>query len=245
MKAKAVSVVGFKDSGKTRVVEALVTELTARGYSIASIKHTAEDVPLDTPGKDTWRHRQAGAKASAILHNKGSAIFLEKALTPYYATAMLGEHDYLILEGFKQLETVPRIIVPKTQGDIEKLSNGLEITIANPDSVKGKPEELADIVEEKAFPLLSGLNCRGCGYDGCRDLAKAILHGDAGIQNCVVHFSGLGLKVNGKNVKLNKFTSDILRNVVKGVLGSLKGVEVHKIVELVMDYEYTASHMYI
>ena len=248
MKAKAVSVVGFKDSGKTRVVEALVTELKSRGYSIVSLKHTTEAVPLDTPGKDTWRHRQAGASASAILHDKGSALFIEKPMTPYAAAEMLGEHDYIILEGFKHLNTVSRILVPKTQEDIEKLSNGLEVAIANTDSVAlnhdsipimslGDSGRLADLVEERAFPLLPGLNCRGCGYDGCRELAMAILRGEAGVKDCVMRISDVALKVNGKDVPLNRFTRDILRNVVKGVLETLKGMEDPKTVELVMNYE--------
>ena len=248
MKAKAVSIVGFKDSGKTRVVEALVNELAVRGYKVATIKHTVEDVALDTPGKDTWRHRKAGATASAILHDNGLAVFLENALTPYEIAPTLGGHDYLILEGFKHLNTVPRILVPKTLGDIEELSNSLEIAIVNSDSVDvthesipviklGNPGELADIVEEKAFSLLPGLNCRGCGYDGCSGLAQAILQGEAGVQDCVVQMSGLGLKVNGKVVALNKFTRDVIRNVVKGVLETLKGMDDPKIVELVMEYE--------
>jgi molybdopterin-guanine dinucleotide biosynthesis protein MobB len=46
---RAVSVIGFKDAGKTRVVEVLVAELTRRGHRVGTLKHTAEDVSLDKP----------------------------------------------------------------------------------------------------------------------------------------------------------------------------------------------------
>ena len=56
-----VSIVGRKGCGKTTVLEGLVRELVGRGYRVATARHHAHDTTLDTPGKDTWRHAQAGA----------------------------------------------------------------------------------------------------------------------------------------------------------------------------------------
>src|SRR4030066_9223 len=63
MRIRAVAVVGTKKSGKTTTTENLIRELPRRGYKIATIKHVPEpDFTIDTPGKDTWRHAQSGAK---------------------------------------------------------------------------------------------------------------------------------------------------------------------------------------
>ena len=241
---KAVSVIGYKNSGKTRVVEALVKELTDRGYSVGTLKHTAEDVLLDTPGKDTWRHREAGSRATAILHGKSSAFFMDRYFTVNEAATKLGSLDFVVLEGFKSLETMAKIIVPREAEEIEGLSNGLEIAIA--DLVEGglttrggipvmsleEAGELADVVEARAFPMLSGLDCHGCGYDDCLGLSRAILAGEASFEKCVGYTPGFTLRVDGEVVPLGPFVQDVTMNVVLGLVRSFKGVGVPSKVEL-------------
>jgi len=246
---KAVAVVGFKDAGKTRVVEALVSELTRRGRSVATLKHTAESASHDTPGKDTWRHMEAGAEASAIVSDSGAAFFMRRGVALQEAATLLGSHDYLVMEGFKSENYIPRIIVPRKPSDIAELSNGLEVAIVDVegalkrhagvrvytlDQVGG----LADTVEEKAFPLLAGLNCHGCGYDDCPSLAKAILAGEAKAEGCVSYSTaGVRMIIDGKAVPLNPFAQLVTKNVVLGLVGSLKGVEPPRRVEVAIDVE--------
>ena len=232
---KAVAVVGYKDSGKTRVVEALVRELTVRGHAVGTLKHTAEDTPLDTPGKDTHRHREAGSRASAILHEGGAALFLDRYVTVNEAIAQLGALDYVVIEGFKTLTTVARIIVPKEASHLAELSNGLEIAVADliggglPDT--GAPaipldrvEELADAVESRAYPILTGLNCHGCGYADCHEMGKAILRGEADAESCVAYTSDFVLRVNDADIPMGTFVQDVTRNVLLGLVKSYKGV---------------------
>jgi molybdopterin-guanine dinucleotide biosynthesis protein B len=239
---KAVSVVGYKDSGKTRVVEALVRELSDRGYRVGTLKHTAEDVLLDTPGKDTWRHREVGSQATAILHGKGSAFFIDRYFTVNEAASRLGGLDFVVLEGFKSLDTMAKIVVPREAGEVEGLSNGLEVAIADligslqsPGGIPVVPLEgggLADIVEARAFPMLSGLDCHGCGYEDCLGLGRAILAGEASFESCVGYDSSFSLRVNGEAVALGPFVQDVTRNVVLGLVRSFKGVEAASRVEL-------------
>lgn len=235
---------GYKGSGKTRVVEALVRELRARGYRVGTLKHTAEEVPLDTPGKDTWRHREAGSVASAILHQKSAAFFIDEYMSVYDAVARLGSIDLVVVEGFKSLGTTARILVPRDEAELEELSNGLEIAAV--DLTGGKirvqggvpvisieePIRLAEIVEKRAFPILSGLNCGGCGYDDCTSLARAILAVEAEAQDCVAFAPGFSLRVDGVEVPLGRFVQDVTRNVLLGLVGSFKGVVDPKRVEL-------------
>ncbi|MBS7637469.1 molybdopterin-guanine dinucleotide biosynthesis protein B [Candidatus Bathyarchaeota archaeon] len=246
---KAVAVVGFKGSGKTRVVEALVRELSKRGYRVGTVKHASGEHPLDTPGKDTWRHKEAGSYSTAILTSRGSAVYLNHPVELSEVIPLLGSVDYIILEGFKSLDRVARIIVPSAPGDIEPLSNGLEIAVVPlsdgeaPLYEKGTPvipvsrvEELVDLILGKAFPILPGLDCGSCGYEGCRALAKAILAGKAIAEGCtVLSGGGVRLKVDGKPIPLNPFVRSFMGNVVLGMVRTLKGVGRPRGIEISVD----------
>jgi len=246
---RAVAVVGFKDAGKTQAVEALVGELTRRGLRVGTLKHTSRTHLLDTPGKDTWRHREAGSVASAILTWEDAAVFLNRPVGVAEAVERLGPIDTVVLEGFRSLDVVPRIVIPRDAEEVEALANGLEIAISGP-SLEGlsvsegsvpviplsRVGELADLVESKAFPLLPGLNCGGCGYDSCRALARAILAGEAEAGRCVGYATdAVRLKVDGLGVAMNPFVQGVMRNVVLGVIRTLRGVEEPRRVEVAFD----------
>ncbi|MFQ6052741.1 MAG: molybdopterin-guanine dinucleotide biosynthesis protein B [Candidatus Bathyarchaeia archaeon] len=248
---RAIAIIGYKDAGKTRVVEALVRELTRRGRRVGTLKHASRTHLLDTPGKDTWRHREAGSKASAILTSESTAVFLSHPLSVADAAARLGPLDLIVIEGFKSLDAVARIIVPRGAGEVEELANGLEIAVSAP-SVEGisaqeggvpviplgRIEELADLVESKAFPLLPGLDCGGCGYGSCRELARAILACEAGAERCVDHAGGaVRLRVDGRGLAMNPFVRKAFRNVVLGMVRTLRGGENPRRVELAFDVE--------
>ena len=61
MTQKVIGVAGFKNAGKTTLVEKLVREFTLRGYRIATVKHAHHSFDIDHEGRDSFRHRQAGA----------------------------------------------------------------------------------------------------------------------------------------------------------------------------------------
>jgi len=243
---RAVAVVGFKAAGKTRVVEALVSELTRRGYRVGTLKHTADDQPFDKAGTDTWRHAEAGAVSSAILSDKRTAIFLKRAMNLQRAADALGEVDFIVMEGFKTLDVAPRILVLRRPDEVVKLSTGLEIAAVEVDGkacgVAGIPTlplsdsfALANIVEKNSYPMLAGLNCKACGYPTCREMGKAILKGQCDAKICVKYSGEVMLRVDGSAIPLNKFTGSALANVIVGFLKTLKGSETPHHVEL--DFE--------
>lgn len=245
---RTVSVVGFKDSGKTRVVEALVGELTRRGYRVGTLKHTAENIDFDTPGKDTRRHREAGARATAILHENAAAFFVDDYVSVADAVRSLGPLDFLVVEGFKTLDTHARILVPREDADVDKLRNGLEIAAVKiPGSAytgAGVPAvdlsdaaKLADLAESKAYPMLPGADCHGCGYPDCRSLGKAILDGDAEATRCIRNYTAFTLKVNGESLPLNNFVRRALTNMLTGFIKALKGGEEPERVELAFEVD--------
>lgn len=98
-------VIGWKNSGKTGLMERLVADITGRGLRVSTVKHVHHDVDLDQPGKDTFRHRAAGATevvlASAhrwaILHeHRGPEPSLTEVL------ARLAPVDLVLVEGYKR-----------------------------------------------------------------------------------------------------------------------------------------------
>ena len=66
MTTPIISIVGKSNSGKTTLVEKLIPELTKRGYRVATIKHNVHGFDIDHEGKDSWRHKKAGAFATVI-----------------------------------------------------------------------------------------------------------------------------------------------------------------------------------
>lgn len=95
-------VLGRKNQGKTTLVVALIEALRARGLRVGALKHTSHAHELDTPGKDSHRHRLAGASPAAVVSADVTAVFLPglDPNRPYDHTAPLfGGCDVVLVEG--------------------------------------------------------------------------------------------------------------------------------------------------
>jgi molybdopterin-guanine dinucleotide biosynthesis protein B len=97
---------GWSGSGKTTLLAALIPELAARGLSVSTIKHAHHDFDIDRPGKDSWRHRQAGAREVMVASARRWALMhelrgdAEPSLDEL--VTRLGPVDVVIVEGFKR-----------------------------------------------------------------------------------------------------------------------------------------------
>ncbi|MGC2165773.1 MAG: molybdopterin-guanine dinucleotide biosynthesis protein B [Gallionella sp.] len=103
MSVPVFSVVGHSGSGKTTLIEKLLLELTARGLRVATIKHAHHHVVLDTPGKDSWRYKQAGASMSMLVTTNELQVVADAVdrREPWQlAQRFLGEADMVLAEGF-------------------------------------------------------------------------------------------------------------------------------------------------
>jgi molybdopterin-guanine dinucleotide biosynthesis protein B len=112
-----ISIVGRSGAGKTTVLERLIAELARRGVRVGALKHTHRGFDMDHEGKDTWRHRRAGARAVGIMSPTGVAVIrtLETELPLRDATALLGlDLDLVLTEGFTQAQT-PKIEVVRAE----------------------------------------------------------------------------------------------------------------------------------
>ncbi len=105
-------VVGWKNSGKTGLVERLVAEITGRGFVVSTVKHAHHAFDVDQPGKDSFRHRAAGAQEVLLTSYKRWALMheLRDAPEPPLAVqlARLAPCDLVIVEGYKR-EDYPKI----------------------------------------------------------------------------------------------------------------------------------------
>ena len=155
-----ISIVGKSDSGKTTLLEGLITQLKQRGYKTAIIKHSAEEVELDTVNKDSWRFSRAGSEVSAISTANKLAVFksLESDLEPQELSQLIGSDcDLILTEGFKQSQNSKIEVHRKEQGK-ELLSpseqlmavvtdESLDIDI--PQFSKDEVVRIVDLIESK------------------------------------------------------------------------------------------------
>jgi molybdopterin-guanine dinucleotide biosynthesis protein MobB len=99
-------VVGWKNAGKTGLMERLVTEITGRGFSVSTVKHAHHAFDVDHPGKDSYRHRVAGATEVLLASGKRFALMHELRGTPEPSLdellARLAPVDLVLVEGYKR-----------------------------------------------------------------------------------------------------------------------------------------------
>ncbi len=127
--------VGRSNSGKTTLIERLIVELVRSGYRVATVKHAGHGFDLDTEGKDSWRHKQAGASAVVVLSKGSLAMFadvsdqlkVEEVRDRYLDPAC----DLIIAEGWKS-EGYPKIVVLRDQlGEVPVAPDGLVAVVSN------------------------------------------------------------------------------------------------------------------
>jgi molybdopterin-guanine dinucleotide biosynthesis protein MobB len=107
-----VGIAGWKNSGKTTLVTKLITTLTARGYRVATVKHSHHDLAPDEEGTDSARHRAAGAVEVAVVSPRqwriGRTIHDEPEPALADVLARLGAADVVLVEGYKHA-SIPKI----------------------------------------------------------------------------------------------------------------------------------------
>lgn len=196
-----VSIVGKSKSGKTTLIEKLIRELNSRGYRVATIKHTPGGMSLDEPGKDSWRHIDAGSEATAV--SSPDRIVLVKPVAPDITldeiAHFLGEdYDIILTEGFKQ-GSAPKIEVHRKEvgpplSNIKKL-----IAIVTDETLETK---------KRQFSL-----------EDVRGLADLLEKGFIKPQR-----ERASLYVNNVLVPLSAFPREIITNVLLTMASCLKGV---------------------
>ncbi|MDQ6992869.1 MAG: molybdopterin-guanine dinucleotide biosynthesis protein B [Mariprofundus sp.] len=103
MTTPILALVGYSNSGKTTLMEKLVASFSAAGLRIATIKHSHHQPEMDTPGKDSWRHKQAGAATSLLVGPEKMLMVsnVDENLNPQLlASRLFGDYDLVLVEGY-------------------------------------------------------------------------------------------------------------------------------------------------
>lgn len=103
---KVYGVTGWKNAGKTTLTERLVAEITARGFTVSTLKHAHHDTDVDHPGRDSFRHRQAGASQVIVSSPARWALMTElrgqAEPSMEDLIARLDPVDLVLVEGYKR-----------------------------------------------------------------------------------------------------------------------------------------------
>ena len=119
-------VIGWKNAGKTSLMERLVAEISGRGFRVSTVKHVHHDVDLDQPGKDTYRHRTAGAEEVVLASADRMALLREhRGSEPDLAVILtrMASVDLVLVEGYKR-DSHPKIEVYRREAGHDLIQPG-------------------------------------------------------------------------------------------------------------------------
>lgn len=200
-----VCIVGKSGAGKTTLIERLIPVLLKRGYRVGTLKHDVHGFEMDKEGKDTWKHKKAGARATLISSASRIGLIsdVEREMEPpQLVKRFLNDVDIVIAEGYKK-SSLPKVEVHREEVSDELLCLPQENLIAIVSNTKRLPDvpqvkwneidKLADIIEEKVIkphPV-----------------------------------NEIELEVNGKSIPLKPFVADMLSGMLFGSVVSLKDCE--------------------
>lgn len=151
---KVYGVIGWKNSGKTSLMERLVAEITGRGFTVSTVKHVHHEVDLDQPGKDTWRHRQAGAQEVVLASKDRYALMVEHRGPEPDLRAVLARMapvDLILVEGYKR-DTHPKLEVwrRETGHDLIQTNDPLVRAVATDEAGLTLPVPVLDLNDTAA-----------------------------------------------------------------------------------------------
>ncbi len=212
-----VSIVGKSDSGKTTLIEKLLPELTRRGLRIATVKHDTHGFEVDHEGKDSWRHKRAGAHTVVISSPQKVALIrdVERDLTlDEIRGKLIQDVDLIVSEGYKK-DVQPKIEIFRKE--------------VHEDLLCTPEDHLVAIVSNRPFDI--GVPCFDLDdMKGLGDfIEKTFLKQEKKRR--------VSLRVNGKAVSLTTFVSDFVASTISGMVSVLKGCGNPRQIEIHIDEE--------
>ncbi|MGD9159092.1 MAG: molybdopterin-guanine dinucleotide biosynthesis protein B [Desulfobacteraceae bacterium] len=165
-KVPAVIIAGWSGSGKTTLVEKLLPALKKKKLKVGTVKHHHGALSLDKPGKDSWRHRQAGADKTIIASPDSVGMIMTINHEPvldellYYMSDM----DIVVVEGFKK-EKWPKVEIFRSavhekpgfldDPDLIAIASDTELESTVPVFDLDNPEKLADFIADHFYTVKS------------------------------------------------------------------------------------------
>jgi molybdopterin-guanine dinucleotide biosynthesis adapter protein len=198
-----ICIVGASDSGKTTFLENLIPLIRNKGYRVGTVKHDAHGFEMDREGKDTWRHRFAGAQTIAIsspaqvatIRTTAQELRLEELVARYF-----WQEDIVLAEGYKRsnypkIEVYRRAVEPKPicdpKDNLIALVTDDPVDIQVPSYRFHEVSAIADLIEER--------------YLKQRKQHRILVN------------------LDGKRLPMNDFVQDIVCSGIQGMLSTLRG----------------------
>lgn len=200
--APIICVVGKSDVGKTTFLEKLIPELVRRGYRVGTIKHDVHGFDIDKPGKDTWKHAQAGSSTVVISAYDKLAVIkrVEREATLDEIALLVGDGvDLLLTEGFKRSDK-PKIEVSRREKGGDLLCD---------------ERELVAVVTDNEFDV----RVPQFGLDDAAGVAELL-------ERRVLRRKGqeyATLLIDGQKVPMKSFVQDVLDRTVRAIVSTLHG----------------------
>jgi molybdopterin-guanine dinucleotide biosynthesis protein B len=161
-----LSIVGASNSGKTTLLEDLIWHFSELGLKVATVKHTSHDHAFDREGKDSFRHRQAGAMMTLVSGSSETALFAgaDPKLNDRLREMLESESDIILIEGDK-FSDCDKVLLTR---HVERLSDPKPVNLIASYGPK-RPESatthfelddisgLANFLTSRYFPSLAGV----------------------------------------------------------------------------------------
>lgn len=207
-----VSIVGKSDSGKTTLIEKIIPELNRRGYKVATVKHDVHGFDIDREGKDSWRHKRAGAHTTIVSSPQKIAIVrdVERDLPlDEIRGRFISDVNIIITEGYKN-DKHPKIEVYRKDTNEGLLCSKKDILVA--------------VASDKEFDI--GVPC--VDIDDVTGIVNIIE--DRFLKK--KRKSSIILRVNGESITLKPFIKDMMIRSITGMTSALKDCEDPKELEI-------------
>ena len=135
MAVPIVSFVGRSNSGKTTLIERVIPELVRAGYRVATVKHAGHGFDLDTEGKDSWRHKRAGASSVIVMSRGSLAMFAdvpdEMKVEEIRDRFLDVSYDLIIAEGWKSEGYLKIVVIREQVGEVPVSPDGLLAVVSD------------------------------------------------------------------------------------------------------------------
>ncbi|RLF86967.1 molybdopterin-guanine dinucleotide biosynthesis protein MobB [Thermococci archaeon] len=224
-------------------MEAVAKVLKEKGYRIVIAK--SMHVDFDREGTDTWRFSKVADAVLVRAHDTDALLFKAKDINALFSMVSA---DVMLLEGFKGIKHVPKVICAKSEEEVKELNDGLAIAVSGVIASKGikeidglpvidatkEPEKLAELVLKRGF-MLPNIDCGLCGFN-CAEMAKLIVRGEKSVNDCVVLSSKpkVTIKIDGQVLPLKDWVQELVEKTIKGMLSAMKGYREGRRIEIII-----------
>lgn len=197
------AIVGYSNSGKTRLTKELISELKSRGYSAAVIKHCPHGFDIDLEDKDSWNFLEAGSDAVSIVSPDRLAVLQKQTPDLTFraiAAKFFKDIDIILVEGGRNDSSLKKI---------EVLRKGIS------EKVECSPKELMAVISDLKIVTDKPLY----HPDQIGEIASFI-------ENYIItKKSRFTLDIDGASIPVNKFVRKIFKNIILGMISSLDRIK--------------------